>query len=120
MEERRDLLGYLCCRDSNNGIKNTLATSQGVYVDDAVRHRDFSGAGVDPSGRSGPGGRVRSPECGQSSIFWLALRFSSILWKCGRIKTKPTYQFLFLSLIAGGLSATISAMQYHLLAGLLG
>ncbi|MZH03730.1 MAG: hypothetical protein F3745_10145 [Nitrospinae bacterium] len=30
------------------------------------------------------------------------------------------FQFLFLSLIAGGLSATISAMQYHLLAGLLG
>ena len=30
------------------------------------------------------------------------------------------YQFLFLSLIAGGLSATISAMQYHALAGILG
>ena len=30
------------------------------------------------------------------------------------------YQFLFLSLIAGGLSATISAMQYHALAVVLG
>ena len=30
------------------------------------------------------------------------------------------YKFLFLSLIAGGLSATISAMQYHALAGILG
>jgi hypothetical protein len=30
------------------------------------------------------------------------------------------YQFLFLSLIAGGLSATISAMQYHVLVEILG
>ena len=30
------------------------------------------------------------------------------------------FQFLFLSLVVGGLSATISAMQYHVLAGLLG
>jgi hypothetical protein len=30
------------------------------------------------------------------------------------------YQFLFVSLIVGGLSATISAMQYHVLAKILG
>ena len=54
-------------------------------------------------------------------LFW-GLLFVSFLIDLVEMREDKdkAYQFLFLSLMAGGLSATISAMQYHALVGVLG
>ena len=54
-------------------------------------------------------------------LFW-GLLFVSLLIDLVEMREDKdkAYQFLFLSLIAGGLSATISAMQYHALVEILG
>lgn len=60
------------------------------------------------------------PDVGK--VLFFGLLFVSFLIDIVEMRENKdkAYQFLFLSLIAGGLSATISAKQYHLLAGLLG
>jgi hypothetical protein len=60
------------------------------------------------------------PDVGK--VLFLGLLFVAFLIDIVEMRENKdkAYQFLFLSLIAGGFSATISAMQYHLLAGLLG
>ena len=57
-----------------------------------------------------------------AKVLFLGLLFVSLLIDLVEMREDKdkAYQFLFLSLIAGGLSATISAMQYHALAGILG
>jgi hypothetical protein len=57
-----------------------------------------------------------------AKVIFLGLLFVSFLIDIVEMREDKdkAYQFLFLSLIAGGLSATISAMQYHALAGILG
>jgi hypothetical protein len=57
-----------------------------------------------------------------AKVIFLGLLFVSFLIDIVEMREdkEKAYQFLFLSLIAGGLSATISAMQYHALAGILG
>lgn len=57
-----------------------------------------------------------------AKVLFLGLLFVSFLIDLVEMREDKdkAYQFLFLSLIAGGLSATISAMQYHALAGFLG
>jgi hypothetical protein len=57
-----------------------------------------------------------------AKVLFLGLLFVSFLIDLVEMREdkEKAYQFLFLSLIAGGLSATISAMQYHALAGILG
>ena len=57
-----------------------------------------------------------------AKVLFLGLLFVSLLIDLVEMREdkEKAYQFLFLSLIAGGLSATISAMQYHALAGILG
>ena len=57
-----------------------------------------------------------------AKVLFLGLLFVSFLIALVEMREdkEKAYQFLFLSLIAGGLSATISAMQYHALAGILG
>lgn len=57
-----------------------------------------------------------------AKVLFLGLLFVSFLIDLVEMREDKdkAYQFLFLSLIAGGLSATISAMQYHALAGILG
>ena len=56
-----------------------------------------------------------------AKVLFLGLLFVSFLIDLVEMREDKdkAYQFLFLSLIAGGLSATISAMQYHALAGIL-
>ena len=57
-----------------------------------------------------------------AKVFFFGLIFVSFLIDIVEMREdrNKAYQFLFLSLIAGGLSATISAAQYHVLAGVLG
>ena len=57
-----------------------------------------------------------------AKVLFLGLLFVSLLIDLVEMRedTDKAYQFLFLSLIAGGLSATISAMQYHALVEILG
>ena len=57
-----------------------------------------------------------------AKVLFLGLLFVSFLIDIVEMREDKdkAYQFLFLSLITGGLSATISAMQYHALAGILG
>ena len=57
-----------------------------------------------------------------AKVLFLGLLFVSLLIDLVEMREDKdkAYQFLFLSLIAGGLSATISAMQYHALVGVLG
>ena len=57
-----------------------------------------------------------------AKVIFLGLLFMAFLIDIVEMREDKdkAYQFLFLSLIAGGLSATISAMQYHALAGILG
>ena len=60
------------------------------------------------------------PDVGK--VLFLGLLFVSLLIDLVEMREDKdkAYQFLFLSLIAGGLSATISAMQYHALVEILG
>ena len=57
-----------------------------------------------------------------AKVLFLGLLFVSLLIDLVEMRENKdkAYQFLFLSLIAGGLSATISAMQYHALVEILG
>ena len=57
-----------------------------------------------------------------AKVLFLGLLFVSLLIDLVAMREDKdkAYQFLFLSLIAGGLSATISAMQYHALVEILG
>jgi hypothetical protein len=57
-----------------------------------------------------------------AKLLFLGLLFASLLIDLVEMREDKdkAYQFLFLSLIAGGLSATISAMQYHALVEILG
>jgi hypothetical protein len=57
-----------------------------------------------------------------AKVLFLGLLFVSLLIDLVEMREDKdkAYQFLFLSLIAGGLSAAISAMQYHLLLEILG
>ena len=57
-----------------------------------------------------------------AKVLFLGLLFVSLLIDLVEMREDKdkAYQFLFLSLIAGGLSATISAMQYHALVDILG
>jgi hypothetical protein len=57
-----------------------------------------------------------------AKVLFLGLLFVSFLIDLVEMREdkEKAYQFLLLSLIAGGLSATISAMQYHALVGILG
>jgi hypothetical protein len=57
-----------------------------------------------------------------AKVLFLGLLFVSLLIDLVEMREDKdkAYQFLFLSLIAGGLSATISAMQYHALLEILG
>jgi hypothetical protein len=57
-----------------------------------------------------------------AKVLFLGLLFVSLLIDLVEMREDKdkAYQFLFLSLIAGGLSATISAMQYHVLVEILG
>lgn len=50
-----------------------------------------------------------------AKVIFLGLLFVSFLIDIVEMREDKdkAYQFLFLSLVAGGLSATISAMQYH-------
>jgi len=57
-----------------------------------------------------------------AKVLFLGLLFVSLLIDLVEMREDKdkAYQFLVLSLIAGGLSATISAMQYHSLVEILG
>ena len=57
-----------------------------------------------------------------AKVLFLGLLFVSLLIDLVEMREDKdkAYQFLFLSLIAGGLSATISAMQYNVLLEILG
>ena len=57
-----------------------------------------------------------------AKVLFLGLLFVSLLIDLVEMREDKdkAYQFLFLSLIAGGLSATISAIQYHALLEILG
>jgi hypothetical protein len=57
-----------------------------------------------------------------AKVLFLGLLFVSFLIDIVEMREDKdkAYQFLFLSLITGGLSAKISAMQYNALAGILG
>jgi hypothetical protein len=57
-----------------------------------------------------------------AKVLFLGLLFVSLLIDLVEMREDKdkAYQFLFLSLIAGGLSATISSMQYHALVEILG
>ena len=57
-----------------------------------------------------------------AKVLFLGLLFVSLLIDLVEMREDKdkAYQFLFLSLITGGLSATISAMQYHALVVILG
>ena len=57
-----------------------------------------------------------------AKVIFLGLLFVSLLIDLVEMREDKdkAYQFLFLSLIVGGLSATISAMQYHVLVEILG
>ena len=57
-----------------------------------------------------------------AKVLFLGLLFVSLLIDLVEMREDKdkAYQFLFLSLIAGGLSAAISAMQYHVLVEILG
>ena len=57
-----------------------------------------------------------------AKVLFLGLLFVSLLIDLVEMRKDKdkAYQFLFLTLIAGGLSATISAMQYHALVEMLG
>ena len=57
-----------------------------------------------------------------AKVLFLGLLFVSLLIDLVEMREDKdkAYQFLFLSLIAGGLSATISAIQYHALVEILG
>ena len=57
-----------------------------------------------------------------AKVLFLGLLFVSLLIDLVEMREdkEKAYQFLFLSLIAGGLSATISAMQYNALVEILG
>ena len=57
-----------------------------------------------------------------AKVLFLGLLFVSLLIDLVEMREDKdkAYQFLFLSLILGGLSATISAMQYHVLVKILG
>ena len=57
-----------------------------------------------------------------AKVLFFGLLFVSLLIDLVEMREDKdkAYQFLFLSLIAGGLSATISAMQYHALVEILG
>jgi hypothetical protein len=57
-----------------------------------------------------------------SKVLFLGLLFVSLLIDLVEMREdkNKAYRFLFLSLIAGGLSATISAVQYHALVEILG
>ena len=57
-----------------------------------------------------------------AKVLFLGLLFVSLLIDLVEMREDKdkAYQFLFLTLIAGGLSATISAMQYHALVEMLG
>mgnify|MGYP005665908999 FL=1 len=57
-----------------------------------------------------------------AKVLFLGLLFVSFLIDLVEMREDKdkAYQFLFLSLIAGGLSATISAMQYHALSEIFG
>jgi hypothetical protein len=57
-----------------------------------------------------------------AKVIFLGLLFVAFLIDIVEMREDKdkAYQFLFFSLIAGGLSATISAIQYHALAGILG
>jgi hypothetical protein len=56
-----------------------------------------------------------------AKVLFLGLLFVSFLIDIVEMRDdkEKAYQFLFFSLLAGGLSATISAMQYHVLVGML-
>jgi hypothetical protein len=56
-----------------------------------------------------------------AKVLFLGLLFVSLLIDLVEMREDKdkAYQFLFLSLIAGGLSATVSAMQYHALVEIL-
>jgi len=57
-----------------------------------------------------------------AKVIFFALVFVSFLVDVVEMREDKNraYQFLFLSLVAGGLSATISAAQYHVLVGIFG
>ena len=57
-----------------------------------------------------------------AKLFFFALMFVAFLIDIVEMREDKdkAYRFLFLSLILGGFSATISAMQYHALAWVLG
>ncbi len=57
-----------------------------------------------------------------AKVIFFGLLFVSFLIDIVEMRENKdkAYQFLFLSLIAGGLSATISAMQYHALVRIFG
>ena len=57
-----------------------------------------------------------------AKVFFFGLIFVSFLIDIVEMREdkEKAYQFLFLSLVAGGLSATISAAQYHMMAWLTG
>lgn len=57
-----------------------------------------------------------------AKVMFLGLLFVSFLIDIVEMREDKdkAYQFLFLSLVAGGLSATISAMQYHALVRIFG
>ena len=57
-----------------------------------------------------------------AKLFFFALMFVAFLIDIVEMREnkEKAYRFLFLSLMFGGLSATISAMQYHALFWLLG
>ena len=57
-----------------------------------------------------------------AKLLFFALMFMAFLIDIVEMREdkEKAYRFLFLSLILGGFSATISAMQYHALAWLLG
>jgi hypothetical protein len=57
-----------------------------------------------------------------AKVLFLGLLFVSLLIDLVEMREDKdkAYQFLILSLIAGGLSATISAIQYHALVEILG
>ena len=57
-----------------------------------------------------------------AKLFFFALMFVAFLIDIVEMREdkEKAYRFLFLSLMLGGLSATISAMQYHALSWVLG
>ena len=57
-----------------------------------------------------------------AKLFFFALMFLAFLIDIVEMREdkERAYRFLFLSLMLGGLSATISAMQYHALSWVLG